>query len=67
MCCETTTQHGKKHGHGGSCGCGSGPACHGPFFWSKKKRIQILENSLECLEERANDIKELLKELKEEE
>lgn len=63
MCCDSTTQHSTKHSHGGSCGCG-GPTFFGSSFWSKKKRIQILEQSLECLQERAEDIKEFLKELK---
>lgn len=65
MCCESTAQHGQKHGHVGSCGCG-GPACFGPAFWSKKKRIRMLENSLKCLREQTKDIEELLQELKEE-
>ena len=66
MCCETTTtHHGQQHGHGGSCGC-SGSSCHGPSFWSKKKRVRMLEHSLKCLRERAKDMEELLEELKEE-
>lgn len=63
MCCDATTHHGTKHGHGGSCGCG-GPACFGPAFWSKKKRIKMVENSLECLRGQVKDLEELLKELK---
>jgi len=63
MCCESTIQRGKKQGHGGFCGCG-GPACFGPSFWSRKKRIQMVENSLECLREQVKDLEEFLKELK---
>ena len=65
MCHESAMQAGQKPGHGGSCGCG-GPACFGPFFWSKKKKIQMVEHSLECLRERVKDLEELLTELKEE-
>ena len=60
MCCGTTQQHHQRSHHS-SCGCG-GSACSGPFFWSKKKRIRMLEHSLECLRERSNDVEELLKE-----
>ena len=63
MCCESTSHHGQKHGHGSSCGCGV-PACFGPAFWSKKKRIRMVENSLKCLREQVKDLEELLQELK---
>lgn len=59
MCCETKTQN---H-HGSSCGHG-GPACFGPAFWSKNKRIRMIENSIECLRSQLKDLEELHKELK---
>ena len=60
MCCETMGQHGKKPEHGMSCGC-SGHT--GPMFWSKKKKLKMLEHKLECLQEQSKDIKELIAEL----
>jgi hypothetical protein len=63
MCCDSTTHHSTKHGHIGSCGC-VGPAGFGPSFWSKKKQIQMAENSLKCLREQVKDLEEFLKELK---
>ena len=63
MCCETSTHHAPKHGHSGSCGCG-GSTCFGPAFWSKKKRIQMVEHSIECLQSKVKDLGELLQELK---
>jgi tRNA G26 N,N-dimethylase Trm1 len=67
MCCGHTAHHGKKHGHhfGGSCGCG-GHAHLGPVFWSKKRKIKMLEQVLENLKEEVKDIEELLEELKKE-
>ncbi len=59
MCCQTNT----KSGHGASQGC-SGPACFGPMFWSKKKRVRTVENSIECLQSQLKDLEELLVELK---
>lgn len=59
MCCETNTQKG----NGCSCGCG-GSACLGPAFWSRKKRIRMVENSIECLQSQLKDLEELLGELK---
>jgi hypothetical protein len=63
MCCDTKSQHGQ--GHKSSCGCG-GTSCFGPAFWSKKKRIQMVENSIECLQTKVADLQELLQELKNE-
>jgi hypothetical protein len=63
MCCGHTTHHGKKHGHGGSCGCG-GPSHFGPLFWSKKRKIKMLEQVLEDMREEVKDVEELIKELK---
>jgi len=33
-------------------------------FWSKEKKIRILENHLLCIEEQARDIRDALNELK---
>ena len=41
--------------------------CHSSFgiqFWSKKKKIKMLEHYLECLEEKKEDITEMINELK---
>ena len=59
MCCETN----KQNNHHCSCGCG-GPVCFGPSFWSKNKRIRMVEHSIECFQSQLKDLKELLKELK---
>ena len=63
MCCESASQHGHGQKHGSSCGCG-GSACFGPAFWSKQKRIRMVEHSIECLQSRVKDLQELLQELK---
>jgi uncharacterized protein Yka (UPF0111/DUF47 family) len=48
--------HGRQH-----CQC----ACHSKqTFLSKKKRIDMLQQQLKQLEERADDIREFIKELK---
>ncbi len=59
MCCETKTQSD----HGCSCGCG-GPVSFGPALWSRKKRIRMVENSIECMQSQLKDLEELLQELK---
>lgn len=59
MCCETNKQNDRR------CSCGSGgPACFGPAFWSKSKRIRMVEHSIECFQSQLTDLKELLEELK---
>jgi tRNA G26 N,N-dimethylase Trm1 len=63
MCCGHLAHHGTKPDHGSSCACGMHV---GPFFWSKKKKVEMLEQMLEGLQEEAKDIEELLAELKEE-
>ncbi len=65
MCCDTNSQRGQAHGHSGSCGCG-GATCSGPAFWSKQKRIRMVEHSIECFQSKINDLQELLQELKDE-
>lgn len=62
MCCDTNVKHSAKHGKNASCGCKSA-ACSGPMFWSKKKRIRMVEHSIECLQSQIDDLKELLQEL----
>lgn len=63
MCCETKSHN--KHGHGGSCGCGcGGHSLGGPMFWSRKKRIRMVENSIGCLQSQLKDLEEVLKEMK---
>ena len=64
MCCETKSRHGHKQNHGASCGCGG--SCSGPMFWSKKKRIKMVEHSLKCLRGQVKDLEDLLEELQEE-
>jgi len=39
--------------------------CFGPAFWSKKKRIRMVEHSIECFQSKIKDLEELLQELKE--
>lgn len=66
MCCGHTGHHGKGHGHhsGGHCGCGR---VHlGPMFWSKKRKIKMLEEVLDGLREEVKDLEELIDELKKE-
>ncbi len=65
MSCGHSGHHGKKHGHGGSCCC-SRTAHFGQAFWSKKRKIKMLEQALEDLREDAKDLEELIDELKEE-
>ena len=58
--------HGHGHGHhGGGCNCGCGTHT-GPVFWSKKKKIEVLEKDLKYLQERRKELEDLIKELKEE-
>lgn len=63
MCCETSSK--TTQSHSSSCGCG-GSSCSGPAFWSKHKRIRMVEKSLKCLRGQVKDLEELLEELKEE-
>ena len=50
---------GSFHG----CSCHSS---HGTQFWSKKKKLEVLEHYLECLDEKKQDIQEAIKEIKNE-
>lgn len=65
MCCGPTAYHSQKHGSGCAYGSG-GPGHFGLFFWSRKKKINMLEHALKCLQEQAKDIEDVLSELKEE-
>ena len=65
MCCGHTGHHGKRHGHGSSCCCG-GASHLGPVFWSKKRKLKMLEQVLENLREEVKDIEEMIEELKKE-
>ena len=56
--------HGHGH-HGGGCSCGCG-GHSGPVFWSKKRKIEVLEEDLKHLQERKKELEDLIKELKEE-
>ena len=59
MCCSSNSKPS-------SCGCNSHVMYH-PEFWSKKKKISVMENYLSNIEEKANEVREALKEMKEEE
>lgn len=56
MNCNTLT-------HSNNCSCNL--TC-GTQFWSKKKKIEVLEHYLKCLEEKKQDIQETINEIKEE-
>ena len=46
-----------------------GCSCHSSYgtqFWSKKKKLEVLEHYLECLDEKKKDIQEAIKEIKNE-
>ena len=63
MCCQAEGHHdygnfGARHAI--SCGCGMGIHVH-----SKKKRIELLNQCLDGLRERAKDIEDYIAELKE--
>jgi hypothetical protein len=64
MCCGQAGHHGKQVGHAARGGCG----CHGhqagSMFWSKQKRIEMLEHTLECVQAQAKDLEDTLTELK---
>ena len=63
MCCGHTKQHAQRHG--ASCCCGQ--STHfGPQFWSKKKKLKALAQALENLREEAQEVEELIAELKQE-
>ena len=49
--------------HLNSCSCYS--SC-GTQFWSKKKKLEVLEHYLECLDEKKQDIQEAINEIKNE-
>ncbi len=46
------------------CNCGCSGSLSNPALWSKKKKLEVLENNLECLEKQTKEIEESIKELK---
>ena len=66
-CCHGEGNHSTQHhGHGRhgtrcSCGCGGHT---GPMFWSKRKKIEILEEDLKHLQEHKKELEELIRDLK---
>lgn len=54
-CCSS---HHSGH-HTGSC-----TGFMNPQLWSKKKKLEVLEHQLECLEEKKKDIQEAIEELR---
>lgn len=67
MCCTPGIHHAPMSGHhyGHSCCCSSSSHTD-PRFWSKKKQIKMLEQTLEGLKEEVKDIEEHITELKKE-
>ncbi len=58
MCCKSST-HASNSGH---CSCGN-PMGAGPLFWSEKKRVRMVKESIDCLQSQVKDLKEYLSEL----
>jgi len=59
MCCNSSSQSNQ----GSPCGC-HGKSCFGPELWSKKKKIQYVNNSIVCLQSQVKDLEDKLDELK---
>ena len=57
MCCNSNQQ---KNNH---CACQDN-FTNSPALWSKKKKISVLEEHLECLQKQVLETKEVLEELK---
>lgn len=57
--CTHTGFHGGA-GHGAGCGCSCN---HQGVFLSKKKKVEALKKHLSLLEERAEDLREYIKEI----
>ncbi|MBU1343984.1 MAG: hypothetical protein KKE44_14520 [Proteobacteria bacterium] len=50
-----------------SCNCGcSGMSCFAPGLWSKKKQVQVVKDSIACLQSQVKDLEERLNELQQE-
>ncbi len=67
MSCHHGHHKGKSHHgkhdhqvHGENCCCSS----ENPLLWTKKKKIELLQHKLECLEKQKQEIQEALDELK---
>ncbi len=56
MCCKSTASNK------GQCCCSSS-AGTGPLFWSEKKRVRMVKESIDCLQSQVKDLKEYLREL----
>lgn len=52
-----------NQGQSCSCSC-NGKYSSNPALWSKKKKVEFLEEHLTCLEKQVDDVKETLNELK---
>jgi hypothetical protein len=57
MCCNSNQQKN-------ICSCREDNLINNPAFWSKKKKINLLEEHLECLQNQIIETKETLEELK---
>ncbi len=66
MCCRQAGQHGNAQGHHAKGHCCCGGMTSGQAFWSKKRKIKMLEHVLDCRREDVKDMEELLDELKNE-
>ena len=66
-CCHgESTPHSSHHAQGHhACACGCGGSS-GAVFWSKPKKIEVLEKDLEQIQERRKELESLIRELKEE-
>jgi len=58
MCCKLST-HACNSGHSSS----GNSMVAGPLFWSEKKRVRMVKESIDCLQSQVKDLKEYLREL----
>ena len=67
MCCTPPRHHGMKMTESGACCC-QGMGMHGqnPMFWSKRKRIRLLQEQLDRMKDEAKDLEDYIAELQEE-
>ncbi len=64
-CCKDEKHH--PGGGGGSCSCGCGKHSHfGPAFWTKKEKIDWLQQDLDELWEEVKTVEERIDALKKE-
>ncbi len=57
--CSNSSNHACSGGH---CCCGNSTGV-GPLFWSKKKRIRMVKDTIDCLQSQVKGLKEDLREL----